>query len=58
MSLYRRGKIWWVRFSAPNGQRIFRSTQTADRRQAAEYEVKLKVETWRIQKLGERPRRR
>lgn len=58
MSLYRRGKIWWVRFSTPNGQRIFRSAQTADRRQATEYEATLKAETWRIQKLGERPRRR
>jgi len=58
MSLTRRGKkgIWWVRFTAPNGQRVFQSAKTVDRRQAEEYEAQLKQELWRVQKLGERPR--
>jgi integrase len=57
MSIKRRGNkgIWWTRFTAPNGRRIFQSTQTTHKRQAQEYEDKLKTELWRIQKLGERP---
>jgi len=55
MSLYKRGNIWWVRFTAPNGQRVFRSAQTTNRRQAEEFELKLKEEYWRVHKLGQRP---
>jgi integrase len=57
MSLYKRGKTWWVRFTAPGGERIRRSTETADKQAAQEYHDRLKVELWRVHKLGEKPRR-
>lgn len=55
MPLYKRGTTWWVRFTAPNGERVRRSAETADRTQAQEYHDRLKAETWRVDKLGEKP---
>lgn len=57
MSLYKRGTTWYIRFTAPNGQRIQRSAGTEDKHQAQEYEDRLKSELWRVHKLGEKPRR-
>src|SRR5690554_4426586 len=57
MALYKRGNLWWTRFTAPNGERISRSTGTNDKKQAQEYEDSLKSEAWRVYKLGEAPRR-
>ena len=57
MSLYRRKSIWWVRFTTPSGERIRRSTGTADKRQAQEYHDRLKAEIWKIQRLGRKPKR-
>jgi len=57
MSLYKRGETWWVRFTAPNGQRIRQSARTSDKRLAQEYEDKLKYDLWRVHHLGEKPRR-
>ena len=57
MSLYQRGNIWWTRFTSPNGKRIRKSTFTEDKKQAQEYEDRLKAELWRQQQLGEKPRR-
>jgi integrase len=57
MSLYKRGNTWWVRFTAPNGERIRRSAGTEDKQTAQEYHDQLKVELWRIYRLGEKPRR-
>lgn len=57
MSLYKRGNTWWVRFTAPNGERIRRSAGTEDKQLAQEYHDRLKVELWRIHRLGEKPRR-
>lgn len=48
--------IWWLDFSAPNGERIRRSCKTTDKKQAQEYHDSLKAELWRQDKLGERPR--
>lgn len=56
MSLYKRGAIWWVRFIAPDGRRIRRSTGTTDREAAQEYHDRLKAEHWRVRRFGERPR--
>ncbi len=58
MSLKRRGKegIWWVRFTAPSGKRICQSAKTTDRRQAEEYEARLKTQLWRVHQLGDKPR--
>lgn len=44
---------WYVRFTAPNGRRICRTTRTADRKLAQEYEIQLKQEVWRACQLGE-----
>lgn len=57
MSVYKRGQTYWVRITAPGGQRIRQSAQTANRRKAQEYHDKLKAELWRVYKLGEKPRR-
>lgn len=57
MSLRRRGGQWWIDFVTPNGERIRRSTGTANRALALELHDKLRAEAWRIAKLGERPRR-
>lgn len=55
MSLFKRGKTWWVDFTTPAGERIRRTARTRDRTQAQEYHDKLRAEAWRIEKLGERP---
>lgn len=57
MSLYRRNKIWWVRFTDPHGRRIRKSTGIKDRVKAQEYHDAVKAEAWRVYKLGEKPRR-
>ena len=58
MSLFKRGKSWWVRFSTPNGQQIRRSAKTENRQLAQEYHDRLKASYWRAAKLRERPRRK
>jgi len=55
MSLYKRGQTWWVDVIAPNGERVRRSTGTDNKGLAKEFHDKLKVELWRISKLGEVP---
>ncbi len=58
MSLFKRGNIWWVRFSTPNGQQIRKSAQTSNRQLAQEYHDRLKAGNWRTSKLGDKPRRK
>jgi integrase len=55
MSLYKRGEVWWVRFTAPNGRCIRKSTGSVNKEAAREYHDQLKAELWRVKKLGERP---
>ncbi len=57
MALFKRGKLWWIDFTTPGGERIRRSAQTEDRAQAKELHDKLKAEAWRVQRLGDKPRR-
>ena len=57
MSLRKRGGIWWVDVVAPNGERVRRTTGTANKALAQEFHDRLKSELWRIAKLGEKPRR-
>ncbi|CAK0745207.1 hypothetical protein CCP4SC76_150010 [Gammaproteobacteria bacterium] len=57
MSIYKRGSVWWVRFTTPDGREVRESAQTADRRQAQEYHDQKRAESWRVEKLGEAPRR-
>lgn len=57
MSLRKRGSVWHIDFTAPNGERIRRSAETESKSQAQEYYDRLKAEFWRVDKLGDRPRR-
>ena len=57
MSLHRRGGSWWIDVSAPNGERIRRTTGTANKALAQEFHDRIKVELWRIDKLGAKPKR-
>ncbi len=57
MALRKRGKVWWVDFTAPSGERVRCSAQTEDRSQAQEFHDRLKADAWRVAKLGEKPRR-
>jgi len=57
MSLRKRGGLWWIDFVTPSGQRVRRSSGTADKALALELHDKLKAEAWRVAKLGEKPRR-
>ena len=57
MALRKRSQIWWIDFTAPNGQRIRRSTGTTNQQQAQELHDQLKAEFWRVHKLGEKPQR-
>ena len=56
MSIVKRGNTWWVDIVAPNGERIRRSTGTEQEDLAQEYHDRLKVEFWRVHRLGERMR--
>lgn len=56
MSIHRRGDVWWIRFTKPNGQRVRKSAQTSDKQTAQELHDKLKAEAWRSRNLGEAPR--
>lgn len=57
MSLRKRGTVWWIDFATPNGERIRRSAETEVKSQAQELHDKLKAEVWRVDKLGDRPKR-
>src|SRR5690606_7073038 len=57
MGLYRRGDVWWVHLTSPNGTRIRRSTGTQDEFQAQEFHDRLKVQLWEEQRLGVKPER-
>lgn len=54
MSIYRRGRIWWIELSAQSG-RVRESAGTTDKKEAQEYHEKRKGEIWRQDKLGESP---
>jgi len=57
MSLIKRGNTWWIDFITPSGQRIRRSARTEDKKAAQELHDKLKAESWRIEQIGEKPKR-
>lgn len=57
MSLRKRSNTWWIDFANPSGERVRRSAGTEDKTLAQELHDKLKAESWRITKLGERTRR-
>jgi len=55
MSLYQRGSIWWVSITKSNKKRVRISTGTECKEAAQEFYDNLKVEYWRILRLGEKP---
>ena len=57
MALYKRGPVYWASFTAPDGKRIRCTTGTDDRQKAQEFFDKLKHESWRVSRMGEKPRR-
>ncbi len=56
MAIVKRGNIYWAIFTAPNGQRIRKSTGTRDKKLAQEFHDNLKNEMWRIVQMGEKPK--
>lgn len=56
MSLIKRGNTWWVDFTTPAGERIRCSAGTSNKIQGQEFHDKLKAESWRVHKLGDKPR--
>lgn len=57
MSLFKRGRVWWIDFTTPSGERIRDSARTKDKAQAQELHDKLKSDAWRVCTLGEKPKR-
>src|SRR5689334_5635991 len=57
MSLYKRGSTSWIDFTTPSGARVRRSPETSNKVEAQELHDRLKAEHWRLQKLGEQPKR-
>lgn len=55
MSLYLRGRIFWIKIAGAGKATIRESTGTAVRREAQEYHDKRVAELWRVRALGERP---
>ena len=56
MSLRKRGGVWWIDVYAPSGERVRRTTETANKALAQELHDRLKAELWRIGHLGQKPR--
>lgn len=54
MPIYQRGKSWYIDVTTPSGKRIRCSARTTDRQQAQELHDRLKAESWREDKLGDR----
>ncbi len=52
MSLFKRGKTWWIDFTTPGGKRIKRSAKTTIKREAQEYHDKLRQQGWEESRLG------
>src|SRR5882757_5249973 len=56
MALYKRNKIWWIRFNHC-GKRIQQSTRTCDKVAAQQLHDQLKANVWRQDQLKEKPER-
>lgn len=54
MPIYQRGKVWYIDLTTPSGKRTKFSARTTDRQQAQELHDRLKSESWRESKLGDR----
>jgi integrase len=56
--LYKRGNVWWVRIARRGKKAVRCSAGTDDRQKAQEYHDRVANQSWRQDKLGERPKRR
>lgn len=54
MSLRKRGGIWWIDVRTPDGERVRRTTGTANKALAQEAHDRFKSELWRIGHLGDK----
>lgn len=57
MSIHLRDGYWHIYIVGQNGKKIRRSARTKDKAKAQELHDKLKHELWKIEELGERPKR-
>lgn len=57
MGVYKRGDVWWIDFTTPNGRRVRESSGTEDPAKAQELHDRLKVRAWEEQRLGIKPDR-
>ncbi|MBA0187475.1 site-specific integrase [Pectobacterium polonicum] len=57
MSIKLRGGTWHCDFVTPAGERVRRSLETTDKKQAQELHDRLKAEMWRVSKLDEAPKK-
>ncbi|MBP5789084.1 MAG: site-specific integrase [Neisseriaceae bacterium] len=55
--LYKRNEIWYADYTNASGERIRRSLGTTDKQAALELHDKIKYEQWRIDRIGEKPKR-
>lgn len=56
MSIKKRGNIWWVDITAPDGSRVRHSAKTSIKQEAQEYHDRLKAELWRVHQIGDKPK--
>jgi integrase len=54
MSIFKRGKTFYIDIALPDGRRLKQSAQTADRKAAQELHDQLKAQLWRQNKLGDK----
>jgi integrase len=54
MSLYKRDNMWWIDFTTASGERVRRSADTSNKLDAQELHDRLKADSWRVERLGER----
>lgn len=52
MALFKRGSVWWVDVTTPDGRRLRRSAETSNKQLAAQYEAKLKNDLFLEHKMG------
>jgi len=57
MSIFKRGRMYWIDVATPDGQRVRSSTGTNDRKLAQQFHDTFKAKLWKTYKLGEKPER-
>ena len=57
MAIRKRKTTWWIDFVSPSGERVRRSAETENKALAQELHDRLRAEVWRLEKIGDKPRR-